>query len=286
MWLLFALLNPVIESFRGVYSKKSSKTMHPLIVSLTNNIFPLFFLLPLLFFVEVNFTERFVLGVVVSGTINVFAVILFHSSLSKGDISLVMPMLSFTPLFMLVTSPIFVQEYPSTPGYIGILLIVIGSYLLNVNYRSASLFAPLKSLVVNKGSRYMLIVALLWSVSANFDKIAIKESGIIAYLAFVNVVIAAGVTVIALIRKPFKLKEIESGKTPLFIFGLVATASFLVHSAAIQMASNVSYVIALRRTTGMISVLLGKWMFQEEQFKDRLLGSAIMFAGIIVIALA
>ena len=132
----------------------------------------------------------------------------------------------------------------------------------------------------------MLIVALLWSVSANFDKIAIKESGIIAYLAFVNIVIAAGVTVIALIRKPFQLKEIESGKTPLFIFGLVATASFLVHSAAIQLASNVSYVIALRRTTGMISVLLGKWMFQEEQFKDRLLGSAIMFVGIIVIALA
>ncbi len=68
-------------------------------------------------------------------------------------------MLSFTPLFLVFISPLIVGEFPTAKGLIGIILIVVGSYLLNVNLKEKGILFPIKSLMKNKATRYMLIVA-------------------------------------------------------------------------------------------------------------------------------
>jgi uncharacterized membrane protein len=135
MWVLYAILNPFSDAARGIFSKKASKNVDSFLVSWLNNLIPLIIFSPLIFFIELRFSKEFFEAVIISGLLNVMATILYHRSISKGDISLVMPMLSFTPLYLLIMSPVIVGEFPDTRGLVGIIFIVLGSYLLNINLK-------------------------------------------------------------------------------------------------------------------------------------------------------
>ena len=284
MWVIYAILNPIADAARNVFSKKASSNIDPLIISWVNNFLPLLFFFPVIFFIDLRFNKEFFEAVFVSGLINIAAVILYHRAISKGDISLVVPMISFTPLFLLLTSPLIVGEFPDAYGVIGILLIVSGSYLLNVNLKSEGIFKPLKSLLKHKGTRYMLIVSFIWSVSANFDKIGINSSSVFQYIFFVNLFIFSGTTIFISVKGKLNLSSVKLERKNLFFLSLMTTFTYFFHMMALSL-TLVAYVVALKRTAGMITVILGFFFFKEVNFRSRLLGSAIMFIGILFIVI-
>lgn len=282
MWILFASLNPIAESFRNVFSKRASQKADPLIVSWFNNLIPLICFFPFIFFIELKFSSDFFIALLISGFINIAAVILYHRAISKGDISLVVPMLSFTPLFLLVTSPLIIGEFPEELGLAGIIFIVIGSYLLNS--KEKGILRPLTALVYNKATRYMLIVALIWSVSANFDKIALRESSIIQFVVFINAIVFTGITIFAVAKKKLSVKAIKSDPLNLILIGLFTALAFYFHMNALSL-TLVAFVIAIKRMSGPLTVLFGHLFLKEENIKERLLGSLIMLIGVFLIVL-
>lgn len=284
MWVLFAILNPLSDSFRNVFSKNASKNVHPLLISWFNNLIPLLIFTPTLFFIELKFSLEFFIALVVSGLINTAAAILYHRAISKGDISLVVPMLSFTPLFLLITSPLTIGEFPNTSGFIGIILIVIGSYLFNVKSFKEGIFTPLKSLLINKGTRYMLIISFIWSISANFDKIAIQSSSVLQYCFFINLFIFLLTSVFAFGNKNFTFHNIGKEKWNLLLVGLFTSFVYIFQFTALSL-TLVAYVIALKRMSGIITIGLGHLFFKEKNIKDRFIGGIIMFAGVLFILL-
>lgn len=284
MWILYAILNPFADAARNVFSKKASNKVDSLLVSWFNNSVPLILFTPVLFFVELKFNSQFFIAITISGVINIAASILYHRAISKGDISVVVPMLSFTPLFLLIVSPIVVGEFPDAAGLTGILCIVFGSYILNVSIAEKGFFEPLKSLVRNKGTRYMLIVSFIWSISSNFDKVGITASSPMQYIFFINLFVAAGLTIFVSSKGKLKLEPLKLEWKNLLMVGIFTSAGFFFHMNALSL-TLVAYVIALKRTAGMISVGLGYFFLGEENIKERLLGSAIMFIGILLIVL-
>jgi len=284
MWVIFAVLNPVFDSLKGVFSKKASKQVDPLLVSWFNNLIPLFLFSPFLFFIDLKFNYQFFEALFISGLINITSTILYHRALFKGDISVVIPLLSFTPLFLLFLSPLIVGEFPDTWGLIGTILIVAGSYLLNINLKRQNIFSPLKSLIKEKGTRYMLIVAFIWAISANFDKRGIEASSIYQYIFFINLVVTLGTTIFVFSKRKFSLPELKAEYKNLLAVGLLTSAVFFVHMTAITL-TLVVYVVSIKRTGGMISVFLGYFIFKEKNIRQRFLSSAIMFAGVLLIVL-
>ncbi len=285
MWLIFALLNPLSESIRSLISKKTSEKVDPLVIAWSNYVLPFFCFLPGIFFIELKFSLEFWVAISITSIINSTATIFFNKSLAYGDISSVMPMLSFTPLFLLLTSPILIGEFPNIYGLIGIILIVSGSYLLNLKAANKGVFEPLKSLVKNKGTRYMLVVAFIWSISANFDKISINSSSLYQHLIFINIIIFSLLTILVASKKKFNKKNLIENKKPLIWISAIAVGSFIFHMGALSL-TLVAYVIALKRLSGLLSVFLGFYFFKESEIKSRLLGAVIMFAGVIFIVLA
>ena len=284
MWVIYAILNPIADAARNVFSKKASSNINPLIISWANNLLPLLFFFPFLFFLDLKFNREFFEAVIVSGLINITAVILYHRAISKGEISLVVPMISFTPLFLLITSPIIVGEFPDVYGFIGIILIVTGSYLININLKTEGIFTPLKSLLKHKGTRYMLIVSFIWSISANFDKIGINSSSVFQYIFFVNLFVFSGTTIFITAKRKLDFNSIKLEWKNLFFLSLMTTFTFFFHMMALSL-TLVAYVVALKRTAGMITVILGFFFFKEKNVRNRLLGSTIMFVGILFIVL-
>ena len=284
MWVFYAVLNPIFDSLKGVFSKKASKRVDPLLVSWFNNLIPLILFSPLLFFIDLKFNYQFFEALFISGIINITSAILYHRAIFKDDISVVVPMLSFTPLFLLFLSPLIVGEFPDAWGLIGTILIISGSYLLNINLKKQGIFSPLKSLLKNKGTFYMLIVAFIWAISANYDKRGIKASSIYQYIIFVNLFITIGTTIFVYSKRKVSLQALKLEYKNLLMVGFLTSLAYFVHMTAITL-TLVVYVVSLKRTGGMISVLLGYFIFKEQNIRQRFLGSAIMFIGVLFIIL-
>jgi len=284
MWVLFAVLNPMSDAARNVFSKRASYNADPLLISWFNNLVPMLLFLPFVFFIDLDFNYDFIEAVVISGTINVAAVVLYHRAISRGDVSVVVPILSFTPLFLLIWSPFLVGEFPDITGIIGILLVVSGSYLLNLNLKKRDYLAPIKGVFVNKGTRYMLIVAVILSISANFDKLGIESSSILQYIIFVNLYITAGTTMILFAKRKFLPEQIRREYKNLLLVGFLTTLAFIFHMKALSL-TLVAYVISIKRTSGMMSVFLGYFFLNETHLKERLLGSTVMLLGVLFILL-
>lgn len=285
MWIIFALLNPLSEAIRSLISKKTSEKVDPFIIAWFNYLLPFTLFVPGIFFIELKFNYHFWQAVIISGLINLTATIFYNKALAYGNISSVMPMLSFTPLFMLVTSPILIGEFPNIYGFIGIVLIVLGSYLLNFNSVKSGVLEPLNSLIKNKGTKYMLFVAFIWSISANFDKISIKNSSVYQHLIFINIIVFSLMTILLAVQNRFNFKVIKENRLNLFAISGLAVSSFIFHMVALSL-TLVAYVIALKRLSGLISVFFGHYFLKEQNIKEKLIGAFIMFLGVVLIVLS
>jgi uncharacterized membrane protein len=286
IWFIFALLTAFFESLKDVSSKKSLKNIDVYIVSWSFRFFALLFLLPLLLFIEIPPLGReFWTVLPVAGVLGTIATILYMKAIKSSEISITIPMITFTPLFLLITSPIIVNEFPNFAGLIGVLLIVTGSYLLNVRERNNGYIAPFRKLLSEPGPKLMLLVAFIWSISSNFDKIGVLNSSPIFWVIAVDIFLTLILTPIMLYRSRGNLGQIRTGFKALIPIGLFSALTLIFQMNAIKLAL-VAYVISVKRTSAIMSVLLGYFIFREKGIKERLIGVMVMVTGVMFIALS
>ncbi len=283
-----AFLTAVLESLRAVLSKKQTQHLDAFTIAWAFRFFTFILLLPLLFLFPIPQTDgTFWLAFVGAVIVNAFASILYLQALKHSDLSKVGPLITFTPLFMLILSPLLVSEYPSFVGILGVLLIVIGAYITHTKGAQAgnhqNLLDPLLSIVREKGSRYMLIVAFLFSIGSNLDKIAITHSSV----WFWAVVFNAGVTLVLLpvMFKPSARHAFTLNWKPLLLIGIVTAVGLLAQYTALTLMLVV-YVIAIKRLAALFAVFWGLLIFREKFGVQRWIGALLMVGGVILITLA
>ncbi len=143
-------------------------------VSWALRFFALPFLLPLLLFIEIpKLGNEFWSALFINGVLNVLATILYMKAIKQSDLSITIPMIAFTPIFLLITSPLLVGEFPNAFGLIGIILGVVGAYMLNIKEIRNGYLAPFRALLKEPGPKLMLAVAFIWSITSNYDKIGV-----------------------------------------------------------------------------------------------------------------
>lgn len=283
-WVVFAALTALCESAKDVLGKRGLSKGDEYLVAWAWRFFALPFLLPLLFFIDIpTLRPAFWWALLVSGGLNVATSVLYIKALKASDLSLTVPMVAFTPLFLLLTSPLILGEVPGAAGLFGVLLIVFGSYLLPAGRRGRGLLAPFRALFTERGPRLMLLVALVWSVTANVDKIGLRASSPLFWSIAVNTFIAGALLPLGLPRFR-RSRRAAGGLGDLYALGLAGALTYICQMTAINL-TLVPYVIAIKRTSTVLSVLWGGLLFRERGMRQRLLGAAIMLAGVLFITL-
>ncbi|MDY6939850.1 MAG: EamA family transporter [Cyanobacteriota bacterium] len=286
LWFFFALTTATCESFRDVFNKKSLETVDAYSVTWSLNFFTAVFLFPLVLitgFPEIG--DRFFLALAINSTTNGLAFLALMKAIQASDLSKVAPMTTFTPLFLLLTSPLIVGEFPNPSGFIGIALIVLGAYLLNLNARKAGYLAPFKMLWKEKGTKLGLLVAFLWSITANFDKIGVQNSAPIFWVFSMFGTIALLLSPLVLVRSRGQLPQWRSMRKSLVWIGLFNAVAVAFQMFALNL-TLVAYVISVKRTSAIFSVIWSKVIFKESGFKERVTGAVVMVLGVICIALS
>ena len=284
-WIFLSILTAISEAAKDVFSKKRLRSSNAYMVAWSYRLFSLPFLLPLLFFIDIpEISTEFWFALFLSGGLNVVTTILYMKAISQSDLSLTVPMVAFTPLFLLVTSPIIVGEFPNLAGVLGVVLIVVGSYFLNIKEVQKGLLAPFKSLVSQKGPRYMLLVAFIWSLSSNFDKMGVNASSPLFWAITVNTFIAFAMMPVVLYRVRRQSLDLITNWEKYLPIGMLGAATLIFQMLAINL-TLVAYVISIKRTSAVLVVIAGSLFFKEKGTTYRLVGSLIMIAGVVLISL-
>lgn len=235
-------------------------------------------------------SSGFLPAVAVTVAINILATILSYRALLTSDLSLCLPMLAFTPVFLLLTSFLILGEVPSLVGFGGILLVGAGSFLLATGKSPTSFLAPCVTLLRNTGVRMMLVVAFLYSISVTYDKVVVETSDPIFGSSIVFGLLAASFLAITTAdRVRGKVMPIPTGASSRSVILLIAIGLVLaVEAISINLAytlSIVPYVISVKRLSIFFAVLFGGFLLKERSLRPRALGSLVMVAGTVLIAL-
>lgn len=209
--------------------------------------------------------------------------ILLSNAYSDHDFSLVYPIARGTaPAFLMLWSVLFLNEKLTPAGVLGVGLIVGGMVIIGAT-----------SLIQNRGSRLhirgvlvALSVALIISLYTLIDGTAVKNGPPLPYALTMFLFVPLLTTTYNIRRfgwRPF-LAAWKGPRIPLILTAVLGVVAYLLALIAYSFAP-LSYSGAIREVSVVIGAFLG-WQFLDEQMGGtRLLGSIVIFAGILTIAL-
>ena len=285
IWVIFSVLAGFFDSVYYSSLKKLSNLDTYSKIAMLNMMALPFLAFGFIFFDVPKVSAAFYFVIFINILLFFLAQLLMIKSLKISNLSISIPMLSFSPVFLLATSYLLLNEFPNITGLFGVLFVVAGSYILNIREFKKGYLEPLKSIFRNRGIFYMVIVAFLYSLCANLGKMAINLSNP-AYYIFLFYLVYSILLSIIFFNKIKSNKNTIRKNTRYFVFcGFSTAVSEILISVALK-SSIVPYVISLKRTSILFSVLMGIFIFKEKNFKEAIIGSAIMFIGVLIISLS
>lgn len=214
---------------------------------------------------------------------NILAPVTFAAALRSGQLSLTLPMLSFTPVWSALIAAALAGERPALAQWLGIGLVVSGAMVLH----SAGGRLSWSSVLADKGARLMIFVSFIFSMSITLDKLALSHAARPIHAAIQSCAAALGLALILAARRQLsglsRLRAVWPIWIAVVICSCVATALQLL---ALQTV-HVSTVEAIKRAIGMLSALIaGRLVLRESLPPGRIAGVAVMVAGVWCLVLS
>ncbi len=284
LWLIVALLTAFFAGTLDAISKKVVRVFDEYFVVWVRVSFSLPFLLVVLFYFGIpTIDPRFWLALFVLIPINIFANVLYIKAIKVSPLSLTIPFLALTPIFLIGVSYLMLNELPTAIGTIGIFLVVFGAYSMNLAKSKQGFFAPFKAILHEKGSWYMVIVAFIFAITATLGKVCIQYSSP-AFLAFILYFFSSIILFLFLIKRKHNFKLVKQNKNILLLLGIFAALMVTFHNIGVMM-TIVPYFISIKRTGMIFAIFYGYFIFKEKNIKERLFGASLMVLGVILISL-
>lgn len=282
LWFILSLSSAITATLLDVLAKRLSNKISPLKIAQGKVFLGTLFVILYFLILKKNFLDtRNLLLLSSIIPLEVLALYLYLKAISFWPLSHTIPLLSLTPLPLFLTSKIFLNDKFSNSGIIGTILIVSGSYILNISQFKEGFLEPFKALFKEKGSRLMLIVALIYSFNSAIGKRCIEISSVDSFILNYFILLSLGFIIFSILKKEFfSLKEARA-LIPLGFFSFfLSVIQFSAYSLA-----PVVYVIAIKRTSILFSVLSGKIFFKEKKIIEKIFGSLLMFSGSVLLGL-
>lgn len=288
-WTLSAALCAIFYSLSGAWQKGALREVEPRLIAFGNfaGAVPIFLVLTALEREPFAFAPAFWAPFAAVMALNFVAYQLYIRALKLSPLSLTIPFLAFTPIFMPVTSRLILgpEDVPTGQGLLGIVLVVAGAYLLHARSLRRGALEPLKAIARERGSLLMLLVAFIWSFTANLDKAAIAQSSRDRYFLLVHLGFTLAFGAMLVPVWPRARAELRRSGVRLLVLGLLGGLTLVFQGAALVL-TRAPYVIAVKRAGLLLSIAIGTLWFEEGTLAERLPGGALMAAGAAVVMLA
>ena len=201
-----------------------------------------------------------------------------------GDLSLAYPLSQTSMLYVPIWGMLLFDERLSLLGSAGILLVLFGTYSIQMQRWSLSeLTRPLRSLD-SPSVRAALMAGFVYSIGSILDK-----QGVMLYppLYFTQLLVMAMFLLMTLniIRPSCRgriMAEWRQSRGLILVVGPVMLGSFVAFRYGLEM-SPVSYAVPVRQASLLIAVALGVLFLGETCGRIRFMASSLILAGVFLI---
>lgn len=284
-WILPALFTAFLTASQDAWVKRffSSLSAYEMLA------FPMAYSLPLFCLVlpfidmprlDQTFAVFFLVGIPVNG----IGFLLHMRAIKVSPLSLSLPYLAFTPVFIFFTGFIVLGETANAWGVMGVCIIVAGAYVLNIDPGVYSLLAPFIAAGREKGSLLMLAAAFVYSLGAVVGKKAILHSSVMFFTASFFVAFNLVCLVAMVLFGKASFRTLARSPVTGAVAGGLLFGHAVCHGWAISMTKAV-YMIAVKRLSIMFGVIYGGLFFQERHLFYRAVGTALMIGGAALVTL-
>ncbi|SDY12120.1 Uncharacterized membrane protein [Allochromatium warmingii] len=218
--------------------------------------------------------------------LELLAMWLYVAAIRDHPLSLTLPYLAFTPVFIVGVAWLLLGEQVSARGLLGIMLVVAGAWVLNSTHAHRRSWrgwvAPFVAMLDERGSRMMLGVAVLYALTATLGKGALgylpPESFGALYIAVLGSAVALGIV----LPHPSRLRRLAQHPWAVLTVGGLLGIMVFTHFLALQQV-EVAYMIAVKRTSLLFGIVYGALLFREPHLAARLPAGMLMVSGVVVI---
>jgi drug/metabolite transporter (DMT)-like permease len=175
-------------------------------------------------------------------------------------------------------------ELPPAAKLLGVVLVVVGSVLLHRRLLAVSWMAPFKAIIQEKGSRYMLIVAFIFSITNPLEKKLVLISDVYTQAFAFGIGLCIFFFVLTLARRERFAPALGGNMLWITAAGVMDGISLLLQFASYHYI-DVVISVSIKRAGIVLAVFFGWLFFRERGIPDKVIGSSVMLMGVLIIYL-
>jgi len=280
--LVRIVANPLANVFQKQLTQRAADPLF--VISATYGFLTL---MCLAFWPQLRFSdlpEEFWYSILITSVLATFGNVFLVKALHIGDLSVLGPINAYKSVVGLLMGIFLLNEIPGWWGLTGILLIVVGSYVVLADKQQRKGFAWS---IFQRPDVKLRLAALVFSAldGAFLKKAILVSTPTTAFFYWCLFGFACTLIWITLLMRNQWRSQMKLLVSQKFVFVALCLAVGIT-----QIASNVAlvgmpvgYALALFQTSALISVLFGYHFFREQSIVRKLIGASIMVAGAVLI---
>lgn len=285
MWILYSFVIAALESSKDLIGRSTADKVNPYVSAFTLQLFAVFILLPVVLYTGIPVIKPAFWWASIFTLFSIPAwSILYMKALTLSPLYISVPMLAFNPILNALMSIFFDKTYPSLNGWLGIILICSGLYLIRLKRETLSkgVFYPILRIKDEPGAIAMLGVAFIWSIGTHVAKIITLASSPLFFALSVTILGSVSLFIIARIKAGLNFNMVKENLIKLCSLGFLNGAAELFRGMALQ-TGYTPYVVAIARSNILSSSLIGNFIYKDKLSLINITGLILVFVGIILV---
>lgn len=288
-WFYLAFISAVFSALAAISEKKILFKLDALdfsfLVSITTLILsiPFFFNAPL----DVNFSTPLLI-LFVKAILSAIAFLCVMLAIKNLEISEALPLLALSPGLVAILGVLLIGDALVINEWIGLLLMLIGTYILELRKGDQNVLAPFKSLLRFQKYKYVFFALVLFSITSLIDRVLLKDFKLPPYtfMAYQQLFFAVIFSAMIIFREK-KIREVFKplNRNILFLILLISIFTVVYRYTQIEATkiAAVALVLSVKRLSVLMAIIIGGRLFKESNVLKRVIATTIILGGLIIL---
>ncbi len=288
-WRILALLSAALSAAAAICEKKSLFNINALEFSVILSVFSFLFSLPfILFFDLAAINSQALVILLVKSIFNAVAFYSVMSALKRLDISGSLPLMDLNPGIVAIFSFLFLKEYLSLFQITGLMLLITGTYIINVK-KGVSLLDPFLIFIKSRGHNFILAALTAFTITSVLDKVIVGnyKMSTEAFMFFQHIfnLFLFGTAFLAVRKKNIFMCLSKASKKDYALIALIGvlTIGYRYSQILAVAGGKVALVLAIKRLSVFFACFVGGKLFKETNLLIRIIATIILITGTFLI---
>ncbi|MFD2201965.1 EamA family transporter [Shivajiella indica] len=284
--LIIAILARIFSNpLSNVIQKQLTIRQHPFFVNfISYSVLALISIFLIYDFPMLDLPSGFWFYSILGGICGAFGNGFLVKALELGQLSVLGPINAYKSVVGIIIAFFLLGEIPNAFGFLGVTLIIVGSYIVLNNEGGGSSLKIFREEAI----LYRLLALILTGTQAVFDKQVILHSNLtLAFASWCFFGALFSLPILFLFKVKFRneFRKIDLSSLIKYFLLSVSVAIMVISTNYTFSQMQVGPALALFQVSILISVFFGYRFFQETHLLKKIIGSLIMIAGSVLIIL-